>query len=253
MSRGPGRWQRAILDELQRREVFYVREVLPATATRSDQLAVIRAAHRLGSRGLLVVDVERQHWTRAAWGAVDVARPGVVIDRLTLAACYRLRDNLSDSIGDSDPLSLSRSEPELLAVYRQSEAAERALKAAQHESKAARQAAARARFELTLQERVNEVLRAHAERQLQEKRQREQEDVLKALKALRPEPAPLSRSQLGAAVAVLRHLAREGPPTDVQVQALMVQEGWDAEAVQAALDQLRASGDYQRIIAEARP
>jgi hypothetical protein len=54
MSRGPGRWQRAILDELQRREVFYVRELLPATPTRSEQLAVIRAAHRLAHRGLLV-------------------------------------------------------------------------------------------------------------------------------------------------------------------------------------------------------
>jgi hypothetical protein len=53
MSRGPGKWQRAILDELQRREVFYVRQVLPARHTRSDQLAVIRAAHRLASRGLI--------------------------------------------------------------------------------------------------------------------------------------------------------------------------------------------------------
>jgi hypothetical protein len=97
MSRGPGRWQRAILDELQRREVFYVREVLPATHTRSDQLALIRAAHRLVSRGLITISAGRRGWsTRARWagdrleslGAVIVARPGVVIDRVDLKLEY---------------------------------------------------------------------------------------------------------------------------------------------------------------------
>jgi hypothetical protein len=85
-------------------------------------------------------------WKRAAWGAVVVARPGAVIDRIALAALYCARakwqGELSDSSCDNDLLSLSQVSPAILAVWQQEEAATQALKAARQEAKAARQAAA---------------------------------------------------------------------------------------------------------------
>jgi flagellar biosynthesis GTPase FlhF len=251
MSRGPGRWQQAILDELQRREVFYVREVLPATHTRSDQLAVIRAAHRLASQGLIVVDVERQHWKRTAWGAVVVARPGVVIDRLTLAASYRLRDELSDSGSDNDLLPLSRSSPELLAAYRKSEAAERAWKVARRQAKAARQAAAQVRVEALVAERVQEALRAHAERELQEKRRRQAAQEGAALRQLAEtaarEQLTANRRSLASLVKFLRLKGEAVTEASIIAQAQAVLR-WSQAAAEEALAMLKASGDYQRIV-----
>jgi hypothetical protein len=42
VSRGTGRWPRAILDERQRHEVFFLGEVLRATQTRAEPLAAVR-------------------------------------------------------------------------------------------------------------------------------------------------------------------------------------------------------------------
>jgi hypothetical protein len=251
MSRGPGRWQRAILDELQRREVFYLREVLPATPTRSDRLAVVRAAHRLARQGRLVVDVERQHWQRAARGAVVVARPGVVIDRVTLAACYRLRDELSDSSADNDLLSLSRSSPELLAAYRETEAAERALKAASREAKAARQAGAKLALEEQVARRVVEALEAHAERQLREKWQRQLTQEAAAFTQLAEQGVREQLVSYRRVFASLRlHLQHQGEAITeaaliAAVQALL---RWSQAEAEAAVAMLKASGDYQRLI-----
>jgi hypothetical protein len=267
MSRGPGRWQRAILDELHRREVFYLREVLPAPSTRSEQLAVIRAAHRLASRGLIVVDVERQHWKRAAWGAVVVARPGVVIDRLTLAAFYHMRENLQKELSDSscknDLLSLSEVSPALLAIYREEEAATRQVQAARQQTKAARQQTEAARqtvARVTLEEavarRVAEVLLERAERELAEKWQREFEQQGEALRqALMPpkdETSPRPTAQRGAIASLMKLLGQEGPITE----ALIVERAqeflrWPPAQVLDVIEQLKASGDYQRIIDEA--
>jgi hypothetical protein len=47
VSRGPGRWPRAILDERQRHEVFFLGEVLRAMQTRAEQLAAVRGPNRL--------------------------------------------------------------------------------------------------------------------------------------------------------------------------------------------------------------
>lgn len=47
MSRGPGKWQTAILDELQRVEWFYVADLLPLPRRRSDYVALMRAANSL--------------------------------------------------------------------------------------------------------------------------------------------------------------------------------------------------------------
>jgi hypothetical protein len=256
MSRGPGRWQRAILDELQRREVFYVREVLPATHTRSDRLALIRAAHQLARQGRLVVDVERQHWKRAALGAVVVARPGVAIDRLTLAALYRLRDELSDGSWDHDLLSLSRSSPGLWAAYREEEAATRALKAARQQTKAARQKTAQLALEETVARGVYEALRQHAEEELREKWRRESEVALKAFEGLRTilEPAWPERptAKLGALASLIKLLAREGALTEtLLVEQAQERLGWPEALAESVLAELKAAGHYQRLIDEA--
>ncbi len=47
MSRGPGKWQRAILAELEGCEWFWLKKLLPQGYTRSDYHALLRAAHKL--------------------------------------------------------------------------------------------------------------------------------------------------------------------------------------------------------------
>jgi hypothetical protein len=75
MSRGPGRWQRLILEALGRWECFYLRAVLPPGDTRSDRLAVVRAA-----QGRLRMDTvgRLSHYPIEATGHVVVSRPAVV-------------------------------------------------------------------------------------------------------------------------------------------------------------------------------
>jgi hypothetical protein len=55
MSRGPGRWQRMLLAELDQNEVVPVREVifthLGRTPTRAEEVACRRAAHQLALSG----------------------------------------------------------------------------------------------------------------------------------------------------------------------------------------------------------
>jgi hypothetical protein len=83
MSRGPGHWQRAILQGLARWECFYLRAVLPPGHTRSDRLAVVRAAHRLAAQGRLQLDTfggRLPHYPRDATGRVVVSRPDVAPD-----------------------------------------------------------------------------------------------------------------------------------------------------------------------------
>lgn len=51
MSKGLGKWQRLILLELEAREAFYVRGLVPHSAPRSDVSAVNRAAYKLARAG----------------------------------------------------------------------------------------------------------------------------------------------------------------------------------------------------------
>src|SRR5262245_28482180 len=80
MSRGPGKWQRAILEALQTREQFYLTEILPepTAATQSRrafghmQMAALRAAQRLAAQGRIVLNATRRwtnrpHWTGERW------------------------------------------------------------------------------------------------------------------------------------------------------------------------------------------
>jgi hypothetical protein len=207
MSRGPGRWQRAILARLETLEQCYLYEVLPvrpvkewsrsferyverSRTTRSDRVAVIRAAHGLARQGLIQLDTGRwwtNHslWTGERWqrlGAVIVARPGVVIDRWRLGFAY--------------------------------EAAGR--------KEAHRQRVACPKPPLTEEFWVTEV-------------------------------TTLKPAQLGAVASAVKLMAREGPVSEAQVTAFLEKiPGFTGELVHAALAQLQASGDYQRLIEEAR-
>jgi hypothetical protein len=94
MSRGPGKWQRAILEQLQRQQRFFLMEIVPLATTghdrsRSAQRAAIRAAHRLAQQGLITLDCRRYGWNHFYWtgertvrlNGLLIARPGSVIDR----------------------------------------------------------------------------------------------------------------------------------------------------------------------------
>lgn len=65
MSKGPGKWQRLILDELGRRSWVKLADLLPADHTRSDYVALMRAAHGLKQVELWRVRGETQN--KSAW------------------------------------------------------------------------------------------------------------------------------------------------------------------------------------------
>jgi hypothetical protein len=86
MSRGPGVWQRAILDALTQWECCYLRAVLPEGHTRTQRLAVVRAAHHLAAQGRLQMHTWYTHpypYRRTDTGHVVIHRPDV---RPTVAA-----------------------------------------------------------------------------------------------------------------------------------------------------------------------
>jgi hypothetical protein len=69
MSRGPGRWQRLILERLQSQEQFFLMEIVPLAAmlhdrSRSAQRAAMRVAHRLARQGLITLNDRRYGWNR---------------------------------------------------------------------------------------------------------------------------------------------------------------------------------------------
>jgi hypothetical protein len=55
MSRGPGRWQRLLLNTLNERACFYVADLLPAGHSRADRVALFRAAAQLERAGRVVL------------------------------------------------------------------------------------------------------------------------------------------------------------------------------------------------------
>ncbi len=56
MSRGPGRWQRAILAALKTRDHVFSWEILPRAAGRSQRFVFRRAAQRLAEQGLVTIE-----------------------------------------------------------------------------------------------------------------------------------------------------------------------------------------------------
>jgi hypothetical protein len=118
MSRGPGRWQRAILERLKTREQFYLAEILPdhTEQTRRTfghaQMAALRAAHLLAAQGRIAVDTKRSwtnriHWTGERWqplGGTIVARPGVKVMRIGLEIAYEVKTRLEQREYPRPPL-----------------------------------------------------------------------------------------------------------------------------------------------------
>lgn len=98
MSRGPGRWQRIILDLLEDREAFplsktVAHEVLKKPLTDAEYSALQRAAHLLRDGGRLQLALawgktyDGKRRTAVRW----VARPDVALDEyegLNVMTCY---------------------------------------------------------------------------------------------------------------------------------------------------------------------
>ena len=79
MSKGHGKWERAILEALTKVPAFYLTDLLPTPHTRSQTVALNRAARNLAAAG----KIEVRHWlcsfTKAgdiAHGFLTVYRPG---------------------------------------------------------------------------------------------------------------------------------------------------------------------------------
>jgi len=56
MSKGPGKWGRAILAELTLQESFWLRTLLPENCTKAGYDALLRAAMKLEADGLVNID-----------------------------------------------------------------------------------------------------------------------------------------------------------------------------------------------------
>lgn len=78
MSKGPGKWQRAILAELEKREAFYLSELLPGQHTRANYVALLRAADRLPQAQAQVI---RFTYSTRQDGHIVIVRPGLAFDR----------------------------------------------------------------------------------------------------------------------------------------------------------------------------
>lgn len=55
MSKGPGKWQRLILAELETRDAFYLRCLLDSRCTKAQYDALLRAALQLESKGQISI------------------------------------------------------------------------------------------------------------------------------------------------------------------------------------------------------
>jgi hypothetical protein len=63
MSRGPGKWERAILETLERVPSFYLTDLLPDPHTRSQTVALNRAMRKLDDTGKIAVE----YWSTRSW------------------------------------------------------------------------------------------------------------------------------------------------------------------------------------------
>jgi hypothetical protein len=224
MSRGPGRWQRAILAELERREQFFLRELLAEypkrvgywasrdewvveerrLPRRSDAVALQRAAHRLAAQGRIEIDTARywtnyRQWTGERYqfiGAVIVARPGNSIDRFQLAFAYK---------------QAGEAEGRRRAIEAWQQLKENPLSVATTET-------------TTLNSEPKRVTTASR-----------------------------STAQLGAIASVIKLLAKEGPvPEDLIIERAQEIIRWPPAQVRLVLEELKASGHYQRLIEDVR-
>jgi hypothetical protein len=85
MSKGLGKLQRRIVDELAKRECFYLVELLPAGHTVAQYKSLHRAAHRLPENSVWLMPVETRYW--GVRERLIIAR--VNISRRQLENCMR--------------------------------------------------------------------------------------------------------------------------------------------------------------------
>src|SRR4051794_5260072 len=74
MSRGHGKWERAILEALKGAAAFYLTDLLPIPHTRSHVVALNRAARNLHDAG----KIEIATWQAKSWAASGVRAHGFV-------------------------------------------------------------------------------------------------------------------------------------------------------------------------------
>lgn len=98
VSKGPGKWQRLILDELGRRSWLYLAELLPAEHTRSDYVALMRAA-----RGLKQIELWHVRGSTESRGALCGRA-----DTWFIVAAFGNPLNLPDTLNVRYPLNVDR-------------------------------------------------------------------------------------------------------------------------------------------------
>jgi RecG-like helicase len=77
MSKGPDKWQRLILAELENKEAFYLRRLLGQKCTKAQYNALLRAMQELEAAGK--INVKRFLWgSTAGTGKTVVYRTGTV-------------------------------------------------------------------------------------------------------------------------------------------------------------------------------
>jgi Recombination endonuclease VII len=116
MSRGPGKWQRAILDELQAHEWIMLGDVLPPGSGRSARYACRRAAKQLRRAGQVELRWVRRRWwgtqlSERARGAMLVLRVGTTVNARDLMVNVSLQNSGQIHLGAATgrhALSVSR-------------------------------------------------------------------------------------------------------------------------------------------------
>jgi len=79
MSRGLGKWQRAIIETLKSKKAFYVKDLLPLQHTRSEYVALLRAVTSLEIKR--AINVNRYMCWGDGDGKVVINRPGISTPR----------------------------------------------------------------------------------------------------------------------------------------------------------------------------
>jgi hypothetical protein len=123
MSRGFGKWQRAILAALAEREAFYLVDILPHRHSKSQYNAVSRAAIHLRDAGM----IDMHYWA--------YSHPNVVVSRLGMArpdrpALDRARCPAPSKCWTSTPVAPIQhlAEQDIILAQRENEMLERHLR-----------------------------------------------------------------------------------------------------------------------------
>jgi len=121
MSKGPGKWQRAILAELASQETFWLRSLLSRSCTKAEYNAILRAAMGLEEAGLILLDRYR-YGANDGTGRTAVRRIGTIKpERDSISVCEVPPGNLTNTYGgggadaqepQAPPLGAAEEKPE---------------------------------------------------------------------------------------------------------------------------------------------